>query len=105
MKKILVHLIILFSPTFFAQVISGTVIDSISQTGIANAKILVTNLNTGFTDSVFTNSSGNWSYDFSLTGIGKIGFIPSDFLIARNYPNPFNPSTTIEFNLPKSGNT
>ena len=99
MKKILVHLIILFSPTFFAQVISGTVIDSINQTGIANAKILVTNLNSGFKDSTFTNSLGNWSYDFTITALNEGYLIPSDFLIARNYPNPFNPSTTIEFNL------
>jgi len=105
MKKILVHLIILFSPTFFAQVISGTVIDSINQTGIANAKILVTNLNSGFKDSTFTNSLGNWSYDFTITELNEGYLIPSDFLIARNYPNPFNPSTTIEFNLHKSGNT
>ncbi len=105
MKKILVHLIILFSPTFFAQVISGTVIDSINQTGIANAKILVTNLNSGFKDSTFTNSLGNWSYDFTITALNEGYLIPSDFLIARNYPNPFNPSTTIEFNLHKSGNT
>src|SRR4030067_715596 len=104
MKKILVHLIILFSPSFFAQVISGTVIDSINQTGIANAKILVANLNSGFTDSTFTNSLGNWSYDFTTTALSEDYLIPSDFLIAQNYPNPFNPSTTIEFNIPKSGN-
>src|SRR3989304_3970112 len=104
MKKILVHLIILFSPTFFAQVISGTVIDSINQIGIANAKVLVTNITSGSTDSTFTNSLGNWSYNF-VTGFGDEDFSPSDFLIARNYPNPFNPSTTIEFNLHKSGNT
>jgi len=103
MKKILVHLIILFSPTFFAQVISGTVIDSINQIGIANAKVIIINTNSGFTDSTFTNSLGNWSYDFSTTLIGEIDIIPSDFLIAQNYPNPFNPSTTIEFNVPKSG--
>ena len=103
MKKILVHLIILFSPTFFAKVISGTVIDSINQTGIANAKVLVTNITSGSTDSTFTNSLGNWSYNF-VTGFGDEDFSPSDFLIAHNYPNPFNPSTTIEFNIPKSGN-
>jgi membrane dipeptidase len=102
MKKALFSLI-LINQLNLAQVISGTVIDSISQLGIVNAKILVANLNSGFTDSAFTNSSGNWNYNF-ITGLDdNKNFNPSDYLIARNYPNPFNPSTTIEFILPKSG--
>lgn len=104
MKKILFCFIVLFSPICFAQTISGTVTDSITQTKIANAKILVSNLNSGYTDSTFTNSLGNWSYDFSTTSIGNNNYYPVEYLIARNYPNFFNPSTTIEFNLPKSGN-
>jgi hypothetical protein len=28
---------------------------------------------------------------------------PHNFILHQNYPNPFNPNTTIEFNLPKSG--
>jgi membrane dipeptidase len=103
MKKIFLSLVIIVGSQCFAQVISGTVTDSINQLGIANAKILVTNLNSGFTGSAFTNSSGNWSYNF-ITGLDdNNNFNPSDYLIARNYPNPFNPSTTIEFILSKSG--
>jgi membrane dipeptidase len=101
MNKIIFLLFFSFAPAVFSQVISGNVTDSISQNGLANAKVLIINVNSGQTDSVFTNTSGNWIYNFP-TAIKDNGLTPTDFIVAQNYPNPFNPSTTIEFNIPKS---
>ena len=41
------------------------------------------------------------SYD-ALSSGGNIKVLPSDFVLHSAYPNPFNPSTTISFNLPKT---
>ena len=44
-----------------------------------------------------------WNFTTQPVGINPIaGEIPVDFYLYSNYPNPFNPSTKIKFDVPKS---
>lgn len=52
--------------------------------------------------SGFGPYSDSWSILKQPTSVSASGSIPKDYVLLNNYPNPFNPSTTFSFSLPRT---
>ena len=64
--------------------------------GISDANISVSNLILAGANGVSVDCEKESSFD--------INFMPEETSLEMNYPNPFNPSTTIPFNITQAGN-
>jgi len=63
-------------------------------------KVFVKNF---YGDSLWSDTNA-FFISHTATSVDENTVIPNNFLTLENYPNPFNPATTISFDLPKDGN-
>jgi len=63
-----------------------------------------------FTDETITNGTYSYrlkqldydgTFEYSDEIVVEVDFNPSDYSLAQNFPNPFNPNTIVQFQVPK----
>ena len=51
--------------------------------------------------SPFTDNQGFWYTVSASSGVSQLPLQPNGYSLGQNFPNPFNPSTTMRFSVPE----
>ncbi len=99
---LLILVFLLYSNLIQSQVTIQGIVTDVSGNPVSGALVEIINEDdTLQVSSSYTENNGSYTITISPTGIeDNSAAIPNDHIILRNYPNPFNPSTIIYFEIP-----
>ncbi|HTP12503.1 MAG TPA: membrane dipeptidase [Bacteroidota bacterium] len=85
-------------------IVSGRVTDALTGAPLPGISITIKTPDGQTLDTLSTNSAGAWSQAVLFPAVvPQSRLIPSATTLGRNYPNPFNPSTWIPFQISRHG--
>jgi|FLOH01.1.fsa_nt_gi hypothetical protein len=83
--------------------LSGIVHEVYSQSPLPDIEVCITDyLDTNYTIAVLSNENGAFELALTIVSIDEL-IKPDGFGLGQNYPQPFNPSTTIPFSVIEVG--
>lgn len=82
--------------------IYGVVSDDENSNPVENAEVKLSH--TWLDTTLYTGSDGRFEASWTITSADEEPASPVKFQLSNNYPNPFNPSTSVDLNVVEQGN-